>query len=426
MKAQKFNPNFFKGKKTVYASDPRYIGICTIWDWSDSKSKYQQRQIGIKYYAYKKLYGKQFCKSFESLEEAKKWRSSVEVFGVTNSEINILFKDVAEKYFAHRAGRVQPTTLQTMISKFKHLKFFYSLPVKQITPLAIDSWLQEIKKQDYLQTQHKTRVTYKHELSVLRLILAYYGDYIDDSFQMPIKKRHLDDSVVDPIRLKESRSRNQNRFVSRNDCEQWISYLFDQAKADPKKYAYAVLAHFQFNTGTRIGEACALDWKDIDLLAGTAQISKTVQWARGKGRDAKISQLTKTSESRLIPLLDSVKEQLKLWMNASGRNKGLIFSKCGFRPLEYRSIQYQYNIGFKHLGIAASSTHILRHSFATDFLKMTHNQLALSKLLGHKNLKQTEHYAKITSETTDEGLKAYNEALLEQNVVALVPRKSAN
>ena len=62
---------------------------------------------------------------------------------------------------------------------------------------------------------------------------------------------------------------------------------------------------------------------------------------------------------------------------------------------------------------------------ATDFLEKTSNQLALSKILGHKNLKQTEHYAKITSSVTEQGIEVYNKSLDDTSVIDLSDRIAA-
>lgn len=72
-------------------------------------------------------------------------------------------------------------------------------------------------------------------------------------------------------------------------------------------------------------------------------------------------------------------------------------------------------------------THILRHSFATDFLAETQNHHALKSILGHAEVKQTEHYAKVTEGLVSNGFIKYEESLTaktiddnESNVVALL------
>jgi hypothetical protein len=41
---------------------------------------------------------------------------------------------------------------------------------------------------------------------------------------------------------------------------------------------------------------------------------------------------------------------------------------------------------------------------------VTRDLLSLSKLLGHSSIKQTEHYAKVTSNSTQEQFRAYDES----------------
>jgi integrase len=370
-----------------------------------------QRQSGLKYYAYKKLNGIQKSKCFESYESAKTWKMSAKFFDEPESGGLTLFKDVRDRYFEYKKSKLQPTTWETYKSKAKHLKFFDELPMNQITSKAIDLWLVQIKRPEYLELLHKTRTSFRHELSALRQILVYFNEYMDDSFQMPIKKRHLDDSIVNYLKYKESKQDCKTKYIPRHDYQRWLNLLFAKAGKNPRLMVYAALAFFQSHTGCRIGEACALEWKDIDLNEGFVSIYKTVQWARGKGREDRISALTKTSEGRTVPLVEPLIKVLTDWKRIDCRAHGLVFCLRGLGPMSYRSIQYYYNKGFDELGIKASSTHILRHSFATDFQEKTLNQLALAKVLGHKHLKQTEHYAKITNKTMQTGIEAYNKSL---------------
>ncbi|MEW6058125.1 MAG: tyrosine-type recombinase/integrase [Bdellovibrionota bacterium] len=124
------------------------------------------------------------------------------------------------------------------------------------------------------------------------------------------------------------------------------------------------LALFQIRTGVRIGEACALAWRDVDFQTGAVSISKTVQWSRSKGRKTCISPLTKTGRPRVIYITSQVASALRAWAAKSKRTVGLIFSFDGFAPLPYRSVQHHYDIAFERLELPWTSTHILRQSFA--------------------------------------------------------------
>ena len=67
----------------------------------------------------------------------------------------------------------------------------------------------------------------------------------------------------------------------------------------------------------------------------------------------------------------------------------------------YRNVQYHYDSVFRRLHLKWRSTHILRHSYATDFLEKTGRKDALQGQLGHSSSKQTDHYAKITKNSIE-------------------------
>ena len=403
----------------MYVKVPNYQGICSVWDWMASKAKYTLRTEGLKYYCYKKVNGQQKTKMFDSFESAKAWRNSPLLWVEPSKNIDMTFEKVCLSFFEHKTSKLQVTTVDTYKSKAKHLSFFNEFPMSQINPHLIDIWLQQIKRPDYLKSQHQTRLSYRHELSVLRQVFVYYSEYLSDDFQIPLKRRHLDDSIVDQIRYKEAKNKNKVRFIPRKDYNKWLECLLGYSTNNPNLLVYAMLAQFQLGLGSRVGETCSIDWKDVDLENGTVLISKTVQWARGNKTGTRISSLTKSGEPRLVPLTNQLIKALTDWKIASGRSAGLVFSFDGFKPLGYRSVQYYYNRAFSDVGMRWTSTHILRHSMATDFLEKTSNQLALSKILGHKNLKQTEHYAKITSSVTEQGIETYNKSLEGDSVIDL-------
>lgn len=51
----------------------------------------------------------------------------------------------------------------------------------------------------------------------------------------------------------------------------WLAAFQKQAR-QRKLFGLAALARFMFETGARIGQACALDWRDLDLQEGTATL----------------------------------------------------------------------------------------------------------------------------------------------------------
>jgi integrase len=417
-----FNPNQFSGKRVAYISILGTQGICAIWDWNNKKKRYVKRTLGNKYYAFKKMNGCQKSACFETFEQAKHWRDTSNLFEEVVSDNEMTFKQVTEKYLKNCVGRIRVSTYETIESQIKHLRFFNPIPVRQINAKTIDAWIEFVKKPDYLKLQHKSRMTYHHELSVLRLILIHYSEYEDDTYQVPLKKRHTRDCIVDLIKYQQSRDRNKNHFIPRADFEKFLDEMWARAKRKLQYVAFTILAEFQLGSGTRVGEACALSWSDVNLQTGEAFISKTVEWSRKVGRPTVVSPLTKTGNSRTIYISQRALVVLNEWKLRCGRREGLIFSYDGAKPICYRSAQHHFSGAFRALNMPWRSTHILRHSYSTDFLERTKDKLALQGQLGHSSSRQTDHYAKVTDATKRNGVQAYNQSLIGSNVIDMFTR----
>lgn len=408
------------GKKTLYIRTS-YPGVCFIYEWSKAKKRYARREQGLRYYAYRKIGQIQRSKCLESYEQAKKWRDT----GYLETEIQktkkLTFAQIKEKFFEHKKGKVKPSTLETYQVNTRHLTFFDMMPVSEITAKVLDHWLVTVKKPEYLAMQNKSRLSYEHELEVLRQILSFYSEYVDDAYVVPIKKRHRKDCIIDMAKYKEAKARNEGRYISRLDCDRFLKALERNAKKQEteeknlKERLYYLLAFLHLRVGLRVGEACALNWKNVNLKTGELTISKTVVWSRKKGRSTYISPTTKSGKSRQVEIMDEeLLRNLRDWRLKSGRSQGLIFSMNGEEPLAYRSIQQKFDRTFKCLGLSHRSTHILRHSFATDFLEVTGDQNALKEILGHSDLRQTEHYAKVTNTLKKRAAQTYRESFRSQ------------
>lgn len=418
------NPNS-RIKPTVYKRIKNVQGICTIWDLNPKTLKYEQRQHGTKYYAFKRVQNRQISRCFDSFNEAKDWRSSPFIYaekvatGVTFAEIKNLF------FKTKREGKeLSVTTLETYESSAKHLAFFNDLPMEQINTPAVDHWIKAVKHPDYLSLQHRTRISYRHELSVLRQILTFYSEYECDSYQVPIKKRHLKDCVVDAEKLKQRKQKSKQRFIPREDLLKFLEALERISNGKVRYEAIYLVGLLQMWTGVRIGEAAAVRVEDFDFERRTVRIWQTVHWARSKARKTCVSPLTKTGEQREVPVPAFVIQVICSWLKGLKRVRGLVFSESGKDALPYRSIQYRYDLAFKNAKVHWSSTHILRHSFATDFLEKTRDKEALQGILGHSSSKQTEHYAKITDEMVAQGMKRYETSMEPEHATVLPFRRA--
>lgn len=401
-------------RKTIYRKTAM-PGIRSVWDWSEKKNDYVQRASGNRYFATVEKNQKTTSESFGSIEDARKWRERIKFELERLPDVKpMIFKELLEDFFKNKNDKLQITTIESYKMQSRHFVKLLDIPVESFNSQNIDRWLVDLKSQKYrLEMKLKsTRLCFGHEVTLLKNVFAYYREYINERFENPVRRRHDSDSIIDQKRIDERKRAEKNKFISGEEIELVLSNFKAQAQLKPLKYMYYVLALMQLRTGLRVGEASALCWSDIDWDTGVVEVNKTVQWMRTAKRPSLISDKTKTGEDRIVRLLPSVLEELRNLRSLQNRiGKGLIFSEDGETIVTYRCIQHHFECAFKAANIDFRSTHILRHSFATQFLETTLNNNALKALLGHTTIKMTEKYGKTTNRLTLAGMLAFEEGL---------------
>lgn len=143
------------------------------------------------------------------------------------------------------------------------------------------------------------------------------------------------------------------------------------------------------NTGLRLGELCALQYKDIDLRNGVLHVTKTVQRIRS-GERTRLMVLPPKSDSarRTIPLPGDMAALLKkiIQSHPNGENYLLTGKNA---PMEPRTMQYQYRTLLKAAGIPYRNFHVLRHTYASRCVERGVDIKSLSEMLGHADVRTT-------------------------------------
>lgn len=139
------------------------------------------------------------------------------------------------------------------------------------------------------------------------------------------------------------------------------------------------------HTGMRLGEICALEWSDVDLINKKIFIHKTIQRIRENGKSYTVVGLPKTDSSiRTIPIHEDL---LKILFSYQ-YNEGYILTGTD-HYLDPRSYQYYFQKVLRHLNIKAYKFHTLRHTFATRCVQCQVDIKSLSEILGHSNVSIT-------------------------------------
>ena len=171
------------------------------------------------------------------------------------------------------------------------------------------------------------------------------------------------------------------RVLSQEEQQKMIDYLQENMNS----YKFAIL--FALMTGLRIGEVCALRFKDISLSNKLVTVRETVQRVKnldGNGAKTKLIFTTPKSNTsaRLVPLTNAAFELCKDRIDESKPNAFLLTgseSKC----TEPRTLQYYIKKYSTACGIEDMHFHVLRHTFATRCVEVGFEIKSLSEVLGH-------------------------------------------
>ncbi len=145
-------------------------------------------------------------------------------------------------------------------------------------------------------------------------------------------------------------------------------------------------------TGIRIGELCALQWKNISIDDKTIKIEQTMQ--RLQSNDLNDIQKTRIiitepksfSSVRVIPIPEFVVDAIKPYHR--NPNAYLLSGESKYY-VEPRTMQNRFKRYLKDCGIEDANFHSLRHTFATRCVEAGFDVKTLSEILGHSSVKIT-------------------------------------
>ena len=144
-----------------------------------------------------------------------------------------------------------------------------------------------------------------------------------------------------------------------------------------------------YSTGIRIGELCALQWKDIDFEKRILTVRKTIQRIQCKGGEKRtkliITDPKSDSSKRKIPIPDCI---MSFLYQFKGNPDDYLLS--GFeKPIEPRTMQYRFSRILKNAKLPSVHFHALRHIFASTCVKLGFDIKTLSEILGHSSVEIT-------------------------------------
>lgn len=171
-------------------------------------------------------------------------------------------------------------------------------------------------------------------------------------------------------------------------------------------------------TGMRIGELCALQFKDIDFKEKCVRVTKTLQRTYNPTKDINPSEIkitsTKTDNSnRTIPLTEDIVKIVKE-MNVGDENYVLTGKDKWTEPRTFRRFYQNF---MKKIGIEPLKFHSLRHTFASINIENGADVKTISEILGHSDVDVTlKIYTHTSNKAKRKAVEKFETLLKEKSI----------
>lgn len=201
-------------------------------------------------------------------------------------------------------------------------------------------------------------------------------------------KSALKDGLIDYINLDFSypkcSQKNTIYVLSKKDQKKIIEYCYKNIN---EKNIGIVLALY---SGLRIGELCALKWGDIDFKKNIIIVNKTIQRVYIKSKSKNVSKIIISSPktknaNRIIPINKDFSVILK---SIKSMDDYYILSNSE-KYIEPRSYRKYFDKLLFINRIEHINFHSLRHTFATNCIRLGADYKTVSELLGHSTINIT-------------------------------------
>ena len=287
----------------------------------------------------------------------------------------ITLQELYRKWLSYKQLHVAETCIPRIESDWrKHYEGTYivSVPITSLTKLRLDTWIHGLIKQ-----YNPTKTAYFNMSLIMRQMLDYAVD-------LGIVETNVFRQVrIDGKRLfkRTAKKPGYTQVYSDEELSALYRVAMEDFKSGTRIHELAPLAViFQFQTGLRVGELCAVRYEDIE--GDRLHVQRMYQRDTGKVLNRtkgafKDRYVFLTPESRKI--IEYAKQrQRERWASRDG----YIFSLTD-EPCSYRAISHLYRDYCKMIGIPVKSSHKARKTFISAALDAGINLDTVRRCAGH-------------------------------------------
>lgn len=357
----------------------------------------RKHAISGRYQARKKIKGKQFAETFETIREALHWRNT---FNGETQNVEMVKTTSTLGHVWHRLKvlhfpSLEISTQRIWERRFAPLSELSQLHMEEITSTVINRWIER-KKKYYSSEEYKakgrgcsSRCNLYNELNLFNTIFNWYK--AEDEFEAESR------NLFTPIRLRHKKMAFiREPSVKPEQKKITVEAAFKFFSALPE--LYADLAMVQFFVAGRISETAGIQISNIYMEEEYLMIKDSCVWFNSSKMFEYLKPYPKNTEPRRVHIHPLLREIIERRLRARKKGCNFLFHVDG-KPLNYCTIQVNYRRAQTRTGIPYRGTHCLRHGMATLARKVGGMGLdSVMAMTGHKDLKLADHYSKIDGE----------------------------
>lgn len=203
-------------------------------------------------------------------------------------------------------------------------------------------------------------------------------------FKMAYLQDHIDRNIMDKVQPPQPRKGEEKKPISAYTAPE-LKQILDCLEGESLKWQ--AMIWLLCDTGLRRGEACGLQWADVDFTSGKITVKRSLGYTPQKGV---FVGTTKSGKQRVIDVSNRVLSLLAAWRREqSGKCiSPWVFSQDTDKsalPMNPQSpTRYLARFG-KRYGIPDLHPHKLRHSFASVAITHGADIASVSEKLGHSD-----------------------------------------
>ena len=278
----------------------------------------------------------------------------------------IKFEELVDDFLSYKQVSIKSSTLSNYTFCIKH----------RLNPYFKNKALEDLKMYNFNKFTNKlsetlSSKTIRDTIVLLKEILRFAERKYDIDFKLDlisVTKEKKKDVVI----FKEDERRKIEEYIFKDDDIRNLGIIIS------------------LYSGLRIGEVCALKWKNIDLVNDYIEVDSTTQrvYIEEKKTGVIIGNPKTDNSKRKIPLAKKLKEKLEKY---SGKYSEYSFVLTGKEDKHYEPISYRlyYKKILEDLGVNYKNYHTLRHTFSTRCIQAGMDVKSLSEILGHSNVNIT-------------------------------------